>query len=135
MPVKDVSFVNNLQGFGLGLPSDEGALLYTADGGQSWKSFNSLTQDYLPLRLSFIDENNGWVLADESAGSNKPVIIKTPDGGRTWTSHLLPGGINGNTIEPLGNQPMQFTDESHGWILSAHGLLKTVDGGKTWTWQ
>jgi photosystem II stability/assembly factor-like uncharacterized protein len=280
MPVKDISFVNGLQGFGLGQLSDEGALLYTADGGDSWKDINSFTEGCLPQRLSFIDQNNGRILADELSGYNKPVILKTPDGGKTWTklcyvsetalgaaeyfkffdanngiiiwpgssstfyhtkdggktwessaldkpadglsqfsfiscsegweicnpgsykttyivkmchttdgtswqapvevernarvcafsflsdkkalmlveetpfkpdsrmkllgtedagstwvSHLLPGEINGTTLEPLNQQPMQFTDESHGWILSAHGLLKTVDGGKMWMWQ
>ena len=63
-------------------------------------------------------------------------LLVTEDAGKTWVPHLLPKGINGFTIVELQSQlPMQFTDDLHGWILSAYGLLATQDGGKTWAWK
>lgn len=62
-------------------------------------------------------------------------LLVSEDTGKTWTTRLLPEGINRNTLVMLQNQsPMQFTDDSHGCILSANGLFRTQDGGKTWMW-
>jgi hypothetical protein len=46
------------------------------------------------------------------------------------------GRINGDILVLMQDRfPMQFTDDRHGSILSAYGLLATQDGGKTWRWE
>lgn len=53
-------------------------------------------------------------------------IIKTIDGGDTWTSQS--GGLG----KPLYS--VFFTDNDNGHITGANGMyLKTIDGGQTWT--
>jgi photosystem II stability/assembly factor-like uncharacterized protein len=59
-PIRDISFVDNLHGFGLWQLSDLGALLYTDDGGKSWSKIMNFPLDYNTSRISFVDRKNGW---------------------------------------------------------------------------
>ena len=72
--------------------------------------------------LTFINETIGFAIADG-------LIVKTADGGATWTSVIPP--IN----TPL--RKIQFTDNQNGYIIGGDHtfgvLLKTSDGGQTWS--
>lgn len=70
--------------------------------------------------IFFIDAGNGWAVGD--AGQ----ILKTSDGGATWTAQTS------NVTTPLTQ--VKFADAQAGWALGADGtVVKTVDGGATWT--
>ena len=65
--------------------------------------------------------NTGWAIAAEGE------ILKTTDGGETWTTYTQPyssilGGIS-------------FADETTGFIctLDTYQVLKSTDGGETWS--
>lgn len=71
--------------------------------------------------LTFINQTTGFAIA-------KGLIVKTTDGGYSWTSIVSP-------IDAVLSK-IQFTDSQTGYIIGNDGdkgiLLKTVDGGQNW---
>jgi photosystem II stability/assembly factor-like uncharacterized protein len=85
-----------------------------------WSPRDSKTKEALTC-LSFIDGKNGW------AAGHGGVVIRTSDGGETWTV-LREGSVD--------NQPLldlQFVSINVGYACGAYDtILKTTDGGRTW---
>ncbi len=118
-----------------------GTLYRTSDGGLTWETF---TTPFSGGAFKFIDEQNGWMMADlgVGAGSNAVSIFQTDDGGATWNrtytndpnlegaGDSLPlGGIKGVML-PLDGQTAWV-----GGVVYALGeiyLFRSEDGGKTW---
>lgn len=132
-PIKDISFVNTKDGFGVGLPSDPSAILSTDNGGKTWIKKYSLLRDcqYI-LSVSFINNKTGYVLA-LSKNSYQPFLFKTSDGGNTWVK--TKADLSSWQYYQLDN--FKMFDGQNGeitWLSGADGLviLKTVDGGNTW---
>jgi photosystem II stability/assembly factor-like uncharacterized protein len=70
--------------------------------------------------MCFVDINTGWLI-DELSGK----IVKTSDGGTTWTTQYTGTGFN-----PRG---LSFIDTDNGWVAGNDGIiLHTADGGLTW---
>ena len=71
--------------------------------------------------LTFINETTGFAIT-------QGYIVKTSDGGNTWTTINLP------ISTPL--KKIQFTDNRTGYIIGGDNtfgvLLKTTDGGQNW---
>lgn len=89
----------------------------TSDGGRKWELV-SLKEP--GTSLFFLNGTTGWMVG------LKGRLLKTTDGGRTWT-----GG------EPRGvhTQPVRvfFLDESRGWLLcNEKKVYATQDGGRSW---
>jgi photosystem II stability/assembly factor-like uncharacterized protein len=121
---------------------NNGLLYRTSDGGLTW------TVSSTPFSggdLSFIDANDGWMLADlgVGAGSNAVAVFQTTDGGATWTQtytnepnspgagNSLPlGGIKGGLV-PRNMQ----TAWIYGVTYSSGTayLYRTNDSGRTWS--
>ena len=77
--VGTIDFVDMQQGW-----VTDGMVLYsTSDGGQHWAklspgaNFNQVTD------LSFVSSTTGWAIVGQS--SNSSYLLKTTDGGKTWT--------------------------------------------------
>lgn len=70
------------------------------------------------LDVFFLDENHGWI-----CGQNWR-ILKTSDGGATWTAHNIASGFC---------ESIQFVDTLHGLCSGPGGVFKSNDGGVTWT--
>jgi photosystem II stability/assembly factor-like uncharacterized protein len=82
--------------------------------------------------VTFIDANTGWAVGaihwDQAQRRYVGTIIKTTDGGVTWTPQVV--GVN----ELLN--AVVFVDATTGWVVGANGtILHTTDGGQTWTQQ
>ncbi len=120
---------------------NNGLLYHTADGGLTWTISST---PYSGGDLSFIDMNNGWMLADlgVGAGSNAVAVFQTKDGGATWTQTYtndpnLPGA--GDSL-PLGGIksdliPLNMQTAWVSGVTYASGtvyLFRTDDGGHTW---
>jgi photosystem II stability/assembly factor-like uncharacterized protein len=119
-----------------------GSMYRTADGGLTWKS--SATP-FSGGSISFLDPNNGWLMADlgVGAGSMPVSIFQTSDGGGTWnrtytndpnvedTSETLPMSGLKYGITPLDMQ----TAWIHGVTYSTGTayLFRTDDSGRTWS--
>jgi photosystem II stability/assembly factor-like uncharacterized protein len=121
---------------------NNGLLYRTADGGLTW------TVSSTPFSggdLSFIDSNNGWMLADlgVGAGSNAVAVFQTTDGGGTWTQTYTNDPNNPEAADslPLGGLksdlvPINMRTAWVGGVIYAPGtvyLYRTDDGGQSWT--
>ena len=58
----DISFVNPNTGWVVG---EYGDVFHTTDGGNSWITQSTGSNDYL-LGVFFINESNGWILGDSN---------------------------------------------------------------------
>lgn len=122
----------------------EGALLATADGGNTWKAIVEVNGGggYGPIR--FTDPQNGWI----AGGPGSQYLYATNDGGHHWKQVAVPvaPAIAGlfEDEAPLYASP-KFKDARHGLLpvkysgpgksgegLSIQALLSTNDGGVTW---
>lgn len=66
----------------------KGILYRTDDGGQTWKAISRSLEDCLihgenVVQLDFVDDKYGWAVAQD--WRNKTQLLKTTDGGITWT--------------------------------------------------
>ena len=118
-------------------PSD---ILFTTDGGQSWKS-----QMRLPVStydIFFVNGDKGWAVG--SLGT----IYHTTDGGRNWTQQRSelelgsgPIDLAGEGVKRFKMRGVYFTDAEHGFVAAAGGtdtigrLLTTSNGGVAWSKQ
>lgn len=113
----DVKFISPLKGWIVG---KYGSIFYTADGGSTWETQESGTEDHL-LKVFFINENSGWVVSMGGA------IIHTVDGGKTWAVQY--------NVKALPTK-IVFVNEQEGWLsctTQAEGsIYHTKNGGKTW---
>jgi photosystem II stability/assembly factor-like uncharacterized protein len=114
---------------------DDGTLLTSADGGQTWKADGGVQDDL--FALSFVDGRQGWAGGGAGFGEAHADIGHSDDGGATWAWRELPtwGRVLG----------LSFTDALHGWAaLEDWGvdgdrpqgsIFTTADGGATWARQ
>jgi hypothetical protein len=80
----------------------------------------------------------GWVVVGGNGGTTydalKPVIMFTPDGGKTWENKLKNSGIDFPTGE--WGWEIQFLTPQIGFVSlendTAAAILKTIDGGESW---
>lgn len=75
----DVAFVDPATGWAVG---EGGAVLHTADGGESWAEVSVPTTQDLTA-VWFTDASNGWIVGDGEA------LLQTTDGGLTWATTTL----------------------------------------------
>ena len=78
----------------------------------------------------------GWVIGQSSDQNHFPTpkILKTGDGGASWTLQTLPAqsvGFNGNDISAV-NSLVAWAAVGE---VGGGGILHTADGGSSWTWQ
>ena len=120
---------------------NSGFLNRTTDGGMTW---TTITVPFSISMLTFLDENNGWAMADlgAGAGSNAVAVYQTTDGGNNWiqtyvndpnqpnVGDSLPrGGLKSDLI-PLNMQTAYVTGVTY--TTGVAYLYRTDDGGHTW---
>lgn len=97
------------------------------------------------LGLTFKSEKDGWAFGsrEESVSGAKPgttvtrtrpVVLRTTDGGTTWSPVTLPADLPG-----YGLSKSSFVDIMNGWVVAGTidedetgAVLRTTDGGQTW---
>jgi photosystem II stability/assembly factor-like uncharacterized protein len=135
-----VYFINADTGFAAS--RDSGSSIFkTMDGGKTWSRFifenrqlglgraGSISSFY------FVTPQIGFAIgggAYDSVASNYQgaVLLKTTDGGTTWSTRLE--GVNATL------NAVDFYSTSEGWAVGSQGLpqgvvLKTTDGGESWS--
>jgi photosystem II stability/assembly factor-like uncharacterized protein len=121
-----------------------GSLLWTSDGGDSWREITPPEASEAPyLDSYFLDANLGWVAVSAATEGDQDAtlirVLHTQDAGTTWT------GSEFVATRPLGAvggpRNLEFVDPQHGWLTigqtltmnsSAADLYRTTDGGLTW---
>ncbi len=118
-----------------------GTLYRTSSGGASW---TPLSVPFGSGELHFIDQNNGWAMADLGAGAGSMgiAIFQTTDGGQTWTQTYTndPNQTGAGDSLPLSGikNGMTVTDMKNAWIggvtyaSAIVYLYQTSDAGHTW---
>ena len=115
--------------------TDDGLVQVTTDGGKTWTKIDNIpgvpAMSYVPQVIcSQHDKNTAYVVFNHHRyGDFKPYLVKTTDGGKTWTS------ISGNLPE-RGSVYTIAEDHVEGNLLFAgteFGLFASLNGGKTWT--
>lgn len=103
-------------------------LFYITDAGQNWQTITTLDgmQYYVIRRILFTSETTGWIVGSNvSTDTTSGFVLRTTDGGATWTNVL-----SGNTPEYDG---IYSPDTSIAYIVGDSGtLVYTTDRGNTW---
>ena len=131
--VTDIHFFNESTGV---LITYDGKIIKTSNRGVTWSIQYSNASNAAPLnQILFIDDKVGYVVGgDENSYSDHTsggMILKTSDGGDTWTNVFqVTGSIkcnsiaknNENTLFVIGNANTHKSDK----------IFKSMDGGITW---
>jgi photosystem II stability/assembly factor-like uncharacterized protein len=111
------------------------AVLFTTDGGKSWKDVTPPQVTITPdATADFYSTNLAWVALPPV---NQIIhIYSTINEGKSWTPSSF--GVNAGTTTA---SQLFFVDPQHGWLLSPEAvqngaeavvIYRTTDGGKTW---
>ena len=117
-----VYFVSSSTGWAVG---DNGTVLHTADGGNTW-SYQTGTSPY-NLRDVCFTGGRGWIVGYGSPPNG--IVFTTSDGGVNWIAPS-PGAF---PTPPLTMERAYFLDPNTGWFAGSNGnIYHTVDGGNYW---
>lgn len=96
------------------------------DGGVNWAVSHDQGFPVNMLDIWFTSRNNGYAIGGGFAqGTSRTVLVRTNDGGETWSLLL--------NMESLTFNSIFFANDSVGFIAGSHGtLLKTTDAGNQW---
>lgn len=124
--------IHALDGQNAMVVGDFGSIYRTVNGGNSW--FNQGTGQFLETFMTFdslagvhmIDQDT-WIVAGYNPFELAEIIIRTADGGQSWTMvHLGP--------DFTGVYDMDFPSPTVGLTVGKQGrILRTTDAGLTWS--
>ena len=125
MNLHSIYFVDADTGWAVG---DVGAVLRSIDGGDNWSvkfDVGGSTLFNHHLSVYFTNTKVGWAAGSLSEDGK---ILKTTDGGKTWSSQNI------NVKNWLNS--IYFIDANTGWTVGNAGkIFKTIDGGSNWELQ
>ena len=104
-------------------------IIKSTDSGNTWQYIDMSAYAINLVEILFVTENLGYVSGTDSQGG---VILKTIDGGATWTK------IYGSNIQDEYVWKMQILDGNKFFCAltsvapNPGKLLKSLDGGSTW---
>ncbi|NNF03573.1 MAG: T9SS type A sorting domain-containing protein [Rhodothermales bacterium] len=136
----DVYFQDEQTGFVVGgtaanLQNGQVVIARTTDGGQTWtRVYRSQTGKGVGgewgWKISFPTDLVGYVSVEFYGASDAPTakILKTVDGGLTWSPKLIPGSNTSAGLQGVG-----FIDPDIGWASGRGVTSVTTDGGDSWT--
>ncbi|HLT46751.1 MAG TPA: T9SS type A sorting domain-containing protein [Rubricoccaceae bacterium] len=103
-------------------------VLGTEDGGATWErrfvSSGDGTSSEWGWKISFPTPEIGYVSVEFDSGGPAGKVLKTTDGGQTWTEIAVP---NGDSMQGVG-----FITPDLGWTSGRGSVTETHDGGSTW---
>ena len=95
-------------------------------------------QEFTGSDLTFVSPDRGWALGTAPCRKEPCTsLLRTVDGGRTWTGGPAPVALLAPTGTSCGSSPcvsaVRFRDASRGWVFGNGPLLTTTDGGQHWS--
>jgi len=103
-----------------------GMILYSADGGETWVrqgQGSAALQNTNVSDIWAVDENNVWAVCSGN------VVLKTLDGGQTWTRVPMLANSSGTNL-----MSVSIVNKTNIWISGSGGTVyNSVDNGITWT--
>lgn len=130
-----IDFVDRNLGWVAGYDYDVGEhkdnLYKTTDGGANWTLVHTNTeaQGFFQAggfaHIQFLNAQKGFLVGT----SSNPTMIKTLNGGTSWTPVILPSNWSPPFVSDI-----EFRNANEGWITGGSGYVcRTLDGGATWT--
>ncbi len=114
--IYDIDFIDENTGW---LVGNNGMIVKTTDGGESWLSQISGTGLHL-FGVDFINSQIGWAVG------NSGLILKTTNGGDRWISQT--------SGQSVALYDINFVNDQLGLIVGASGrILRTTNGGTNWS--
>ena len=118
--IEAISFVSPTSGY----ESTDGRLFFTRNRGRSWRKILSLGSNteliYPPVNLSFSSAEDGYVMVNYERRNYEPTLLRTQNGGRSWTPEPLPGV----TSQVTAGGAVDYAVGEEG-----DAIFKTTDGG------
>lgn len=118
--------------YGCGAYFTPAHVIKSTDSGNTWQFIDMSAYATALVDINFINENVGFVSGSNATGG---VILKTTDGGISWTP-ILNSGTNGDYIWKIqilnSNQNVIF-GSVEAVAPNPGRLAKSTDGGTTWT--
>ncbi|MDQ3071668.1 MAG: T9SS type A sorting domain-containing protein [Bacteroidota bacterium] len=114
-----------------------GRVYHSRDRGYSWDVFNTPLDTTSPIvSLAFRDSLNGLAVgrATTDPHSADMGVLKTTDGGKTWT--VVATGVTGGIEKKNDIAFVPMTDDTYiitGSSPGSEGSAFSTDGGQTWT--
>jgi photosystem II stability/assembly factor-like uncharacterized protein len=96
----------------------------TSDAGASW---NALNPGALDLMINEIAVSPDFAVDQTVFAGTSSGLLKSTDGGQTWTSILAQGAVEG-----LALSPAYSLDQTVFVGISGGGILRSQNGGATW---
>ena len=128
--VRGISFVDLDHGWA----ATASGLYATEDGGKTWAKVPTGSATDL-VRVVFVDTDHGWVLPKLAGPLGQQSILRTADGGKSWTSLAAP------CQSVFDSAAISFYDDNSGWLAcgtepgagnQAKYLYRTDDAGSHW---
>ncbi len=125
--LNDVYFIDELAGWAVG---DEGLVLRTTDGGETWDNINSgFSQNFYSVH--FVNADRGWIAGYNNGSPLDGVLLRTTNGGQSWTPQL--SGMDNHY------EVVHFIDEDTGWVAGnftsqpiPYVITRTTNQGGNW---
>ncbi|MDI6804396.1 MAG: M20/M25/M40 family metallo-hydrolase [Bacteroidota bacterium] len=112
--------------------TDDARLYRTVDGGASWSLvYQSTAAGAFFNVIKMFDANNGYMQGDAIGSPLKYVLVKTTNGGTTWTTaaDLAPGA----TTEYGWNNSMYWLNNQRAWFGTNNSrIYYTTNSGANW---
>lgn len=119
---EDLNAITNVGGTDVHACGDKGTILRSINGGATW-SCQVFDENTTLLDVSFPSTDVGYI-AGKTDGTNLSFVLKTVDGGVTWTQ------LSSFPSFSTGEMSLDFMDENKGIVVSNTGLIyTTVNGG------
>jgi len=124
-------------GGGTGGSSNKASIYRTTNGGTDWQVvYTATNRTAFWNAIHFWDSKNGIAYGDPLSPGRQVLIVRTSDGGATWTpiSNLPLANVNEFGLFNC----FYFFDKSNGWFGTtgqpgnAGRVFRTTDGGNTW---
>ena len=95
----------------------------TTDGGKNWEV---ITEQTATVFMAFSDKEHG--IGQEFGVDDTGTMVRTADGGRSWSKIEIPHLTKIDHIFNLGGQACWVTDREGSDLL----IFRTIDGGLSW---
>jgi photosystem II stability/assembly factor-like uncharacterized protein len=113
-------------------------LMRSLDAGATWRSMDLSAQASMALDVKFFDEANGLLFcgSDAAVERSNALILRTSDGGRTWTQayrSTRPFELTWKASFPtrdVGYASVQNYNPDT--AVAQRHIVKTTDGGRSW---
>ncbi len=141
--IRAVFFADVNTGYATGIRTPLGVIAYkSTNGGVTWLEFNNISTTLRGARdLYFLNTNTGWIVAANGDAENQfPTIIKTTNGGVSWTYNNIGGWIRTVLAHIVFfNDQTGYAGGSRDTTISGTvplpRMFKTTNGGVSWVYQ